>query len=109
MSAQCVGFWFNGTGGEVVGSPIISVPAVRATLAANVKACLGCLEWSESELSRRSGVSQKQVNNIVRERNGCGVEALALLGRALGVPYWLLLMPNLGQAVADGQTIGEGS
>jgi hypothetical protein len=51
-------------------------------LATNVKACLGCLEWSESELSRRSGVSQKQVNNIVRERNGCGVEALALLGRA---------------------------
>jgi transcriptional regulator with XRE-family HTH domain len=71
---------------------------VRATLAANIKACLEHLEWSESELARRSGVSQKQVNNIVRERNGCSVEALHELGRALGVPYWLLLIPNLGQA-----------
>ncbi len=80
-----------------MGSPIIHVPEVRATLARNVRSCLEVLEWSQSELARRSGVSQKQVNNIVRERNGCGVEALHELGRALGVPYWLLLMPDLGR------------
>jgi transcriptional regulator with XRE-family HTH domain len=92
-----------------VGSPNISVPTVRATLAANVKACLDRLEWSESELSRRSGVSQKQVNNIVRERNGCSVEALHEIGVALRVPFWLLLMPDMGRTVPDGQTRGEWS
>ena len=92
-----------------MGSPFISVPTVRATLAANVKSCLKHLEWSESELARRSGVSQKQVNNIVRRRNGCGVEALHEIGVALGVPFWLLLVPNLGRTVADGQMTGEGS
>jgi len=84
-----------------VGSPIISVPAVRATLATNLKMCLERLDWSQSELARRSGVSQKQVNNIVRQRNGCGVEALAMLGQALNVHYWRLLMPNLGWPVED--------
>lgn len=79
-----------------MGSPNISVPKVRAMLAANVRECLRRVEWSESELARRSGVSQKQVNNIVRERNGCSVEALHELGRALGVPFWLLLVPGMG-------------
>ena len=89
-----------------MGSPIISVPAVRATLAENVRRCLDEREWSESELARRSGVSQKQVNNIVRERNGCSVEALHELGQALGVPYWLLLMPNMGWVTSAGTTTG---
>ena len=103
-----------------MGSPIISVSTVRATLAENVRRCLDEREWSESELARRSGVSQKQVNNIVREQNGCGVEALHELGRALGVPYWLLLMPGLGHGGLDvpacsvippaaGETLGEES
>ena len=92
-----------------MGSPIISVPAVRATLAENVRNCLNEREWSQSELARRSGVSQKQVNNIVRERNGCSVEALHEIGVALRVPFWLLLMPDMGRTVPDGQTKGEGS
>ena len=90
-----------------MGSPIISVPAVRAMLADNVRRCLDEREWSESELARRSGVSQKQVNNIVRRRNGCSVEALHEIGRALRVPYWLLLMPEMGRAEAVGRMAGE--
>lgn len=91
-----------------MGSPNISVPSVRATLAANVRACLEQLEWSESELARRSGVSQKQVNNIVRRRNGCSVEALHELGQALGLPFWLLLMPNLGRSRAEAEACYAG-
>lgn len=92
-----------------MGSPIIHVPEVRETLARNVRSCLEVLEWSQSELARRSGVSQKQVNNIVRERNGCSVEALYEIGVALSVPFWLLLMPNMGRAVAADRPTGEGS
>jgi transcriptional regulator with XRE-family HTH domain len=83
-----------------MGSPNIQSAAVRQTLSVNVRACLLERRWSESELARRSGVSQKQINNIVRQRTGCGVELLHELGRALGVPYWLLLVPSLGQATA---------
>lgn len=86
-----------------MGSPNISAPEVRAMLAANIRDCLDRLEWSESELARRSGVSQKQVNNIVRQRNGCSVEALYELGRALGVPPWLLLMPEMGRTPRIGE------
>jgi len=81
-----------------MGSPNIHVPAVRAILAENIRTYLDEIQWSESELARRSGVSQKQVNNIVRRRNGCSVEALHEIGAALRVPYWLLLMPGLGRS-----------
>ena len=75
-----------------MGSPTIHDPMVRHVLGQNVRAELNRREWSESELARRSGVSQKQVNNIVRERNGCSVEALHYIGRALGVPAWWLVL-----------------
>ena len=92
-----------------MGSPYIHVLEVRETLARNIQTCLHVLEWSESELARRSGVSQKQVNNIVRERNGCSVEALHEIGVALRIPFWLLLVPNMGRTVPNSQTIEEGS
>ena len=91
-----------------MGSPNIRVHEVRETVSRNIRACLEALEWSESELARRSGVSRKQVNNIVRQRNGCSVEALHEIGVALRVPYWLLLMPAMGRAAlaATGETEG---
>lgn len=80
-----------------MGSPHISVPEVRATLAANPGVCLELRGWSDSELARRSGVGQKQVDNIARGRFGCSVEALAQLGGTLSLPFWLLLMPDFGR------------
>lgn len=75
-----------------MGSPVISDPMTRHVLGQNLRAELNKREWSESELSRRANVSQKQVNNITNERNGCSVEALAWISRALGLPRWWLTM-----------------
>jgi transcriptional regulator with XRE-family HTH domain len=76
------------------GSQIISNPRARHTLAQNLRAALISKEWSESELSRRSNVSQKQVNNTCRERTGTGIEVMAELAKALQVPLYQLLIPN---------------
>lgn len=75
-----------------MGSPIIHDPVARHVLGQNLRAELNKREWSESELSRRAGVSQKQVNNITNERNGCSVEALHWIARALQVPSWWLTL-----------------
>jgi transcriptional regulator with XRE-family HTH domain len=84
-----------------MGSPTITNPLVRHMIAQNLRHLLHINEWSETELSRRSGVSQKQVNNIVRERYGCSVEAVFEMARAFKVPAYALLMPGLQESGDD--------
>lgn len=80
-----------------MGSPTIKNPLVRHLVAQNVRHYLLTNEWSESELARRSGVSQKQVNNITRERYGCTVEALFEIARAFHLPAYQLLIPGISE------------
>jgi transcriptional regulator with XRE-family HTH domain len=84
-----------------MGSPTIKNPLVRHLVAQNVRHHLARLEWSEAELGRRSGVSQKQVNNIVRERYGCTIEALFEMARAFRVPPYSLIIPGVAESDAS--------
>lgn len=83
-----------------MGSPTIHDPVARHVLGQNLRSELNKREWSESELSRRTGVSQKQVNNIVRERNGCSVEALHYIARAMSLPTWWLTLDGASESEA---------
>lgn len=80
-----------------MGSPTLRSNRLRQLLSANVRSLLEEHEWSENELARRSGVSQKQVNNISVARTGCGIDALDYLAKALKVESWQLLLPGLGK------------
>ena len=80
-----------------MGSPILFDQTIRETLSRNVTSLLRQHQLSENQLARLSGVSQKQVNNVCRQRTGCGVDAIAALARVFRIPPWLLLVPNLGQ------------
>jgi transcriptional regulator with XRE-family HTH domain len=84
-----------------MGSPTIKNPLVRHLVAQNVRHHLSLREWSEAELGRRSGVSQKQVNNIVRERYGCTVEALFEIARTFRVPPYSLIIPGISESDAS--------
>lgn len=76
---------------------------IRRVLADNLNALLDQREWTQSELSRRCRVSQKQVNNSARQRTGTGIELIAEMARALGVEPWTLLCPqNLRADKRDG-------
>jgi hypothetical protein len=84
-----------------MGSPTIYIPAVRRQLAMAIRSLLDRNQWSESHLARESieehngqkiGISQKQVNNLVRERYGCTVEALHVVARAFKVKAYQLLI-----------------
>ena len=77
-----------------MGSSILKSEACRKLLAKNVRAMLTTLQWSENELARRSGVSQKQVNNICMARTGCGVDAMAAIAHAMAIDAWQLLVPG---------------
>lgn len=70
----------------------IQSPGMRRAFARNLRAHLRRLEWSEAELARRSGVSQKHINNATNSRTTSSIEAVDALARALKVPAWMLLV-----------------
>jgi transcriptional regulator with XRE-family HTH domain len=53
--------------------------------------------WSQRELSTKSGVSQRQVSNILTGATSCSIETAADLARAFGLTNWHLLMPGLSK------------
>lgn len=84
-----------------MGSAAIENPKVRHQLAVTIRTLLQKNQWSEAELGRRSGVSQKHINNIVREKDGCTVECLAALAKTFNIPAWQLLVWGRAASNAD--------
>ena len=75
-----------------MGSKAITNKKLRHLFAQNLRAYLAQNEWGEHELARRSGISQKQVNNLARERNGCTLEGAELIAKTFNMPLWQLLV-----------------
>lgn len=67
----------------------------RATVAANLRALLTLRDWSEHDLARKSGVSQKAINNILHRRTAASIETTEALAAAFGLKGWHLLIPRL--------------
>jgi hypothetical protein len=82
-----------------MGSPVLKSDEIRALLARNFRAMRTARRWSENQVSRRSNVSQKQINNIGAERTGCGIDALDSVAGALGCEPWQLLLPGFDENV----------
>ena len=73
-----------------------NAPKQRDILARNLKALMS---WehgpsSQSELKRRSGVSQATIGRIDRKESDATIDTLALIARAYGLAAWQLLVPE---------------
>lgn len=70
-------------------------PRTRVTLARNLRTLMDKANWSQRDLEARSGVSQRQISNILTESTSCSVETAEALGRAFGLTGWQLLLPDM--------------
>lgn len=84
-----------------MGSPILRDDSLRSLLSTNIQALLEDLQISQNELAKRSNVSQKQINNIVQERTGCGIDALSAIAAVGNIEPWLLLLPEFKHLAHD--------
>lgn len=84
------------------GGMSVKRPATRETLARNLAALMGEMHWNQVELSKRSGVSQRQISNILRRETGCSIEHADALARAFGLQGWHLIMPTLRKDLEAG-------
>jgi len=51
--------------------------------------------WNQSELSRRSGVSQRHISDLLRGQSDCTTGMADQLAQAFGVPSWLLMVSDI--------------
>ena len=50
---------------------------------------------SQRDLAAKSGVSQRQISNILSDATSCSVDTAQALAKAFGLEGWHLLVPNL--------------
>lgn len=77
-------------------------PATRETLALNLALLMRRAGVNQVELAKKSGVSQRQISNILRRETGCSIEHADALARAFGLQGWHLIMPTLTADIASG-------
>lgn len=77
----------------------------RAIVAANVRALMERRGWTQEQVAAKAGISQTHVGNVLRQDTDCRTAILEALGKAFGVPAWLLLVPGLKPEVLDSPEI----
>lgn len=68
---------------------------LRGTLAESMKRLMDCRDYTQLRLKEKSGVAQATISSIVRMEKGASIDTLYELAKALGVPAWTLLVPDL--------------
>lgn len=80
----------------------IKRPGTRQTLARNLKMLMDERGWTQMVLSQKSGISQRQISNILSTSTGCSVEHADALAKPFGLQGWHLIMPSLQHDLMNG-------
>jgi transcriptional regulator with XRE-family HTH domain len=70
-------------------------PPTQSSVAKNLRALMDSSGWNQSELARRSGVSQRHISDILSNRSNCTVPLANALATPFGLNGWHLLLPDL--------------
>lgn len=69
--------------------------APRQILARNLRALMDARDWNQSELDRRSGVSQRHISDILNLKTDATAGVIDKLAKAFGRPGYELLIEGL--------------
>lgn len=64
-------------------------------------------QWSQRDLAGKSGVSQRQISNILQMTTTCSVETADALALPFGLEGWHLLLPRLPLDLVHSPSIGR--
>jgi transcriptional regulator with XRE-family HTH domain len=78
---------------------------LREVVALNLGRLMERREWSQTELARKTGVSQRHISNMLNSQTGASFETLSAVGRAFGIPGWMLLLDDVPVELLDSQKI----
>jgi transcriptional regulator with XRE-family HTH domain len=63
--------------------------------------------WTQTDLAKRSGVSQKTISNMLGERGASSIENVDAVARAFGMDCWQLLLPGMVDAAGRSRDLGR--
>jgi len=70
-------------------------PSSRRIVAKRIKALRASRRWSQLDLAKRAGVSQKTVSNLEdEESHSCQLDKLEMIANAFGIAVWELIKPD---------------
>jgi transcriptional regulator with XRE-family HTH domain len=70
-------------------------PRTRETIARNLRILMDRSSWSQRDMAAKSGVSQRQISNILQSSSSCSTETADALAKAFGLEGWHLMLPRL--------------
>jgi transcriptional regulator with XRE-family HTH domain len=77
-------------------------------VSSNVRRLMQAMDWSEHDLAKKSGVSQKAINNLLNQVTGCTVTTAEKLAHAFGLTSgWQLMIEEVPQDAAFGNTLNH--
>lgn len=76
-------------------------------VSSNVRRLMDAMDWSEHDLAKESGVSQKAINNLLNRTTGCTITTAEKLARPFGLTGWQLMLENVSADAAFSNTLTE--
>ena len=63
--------------------------------------------WSQRDLASKSGISQRQISNILTMSTSCSVETAEALAKPFGLQGWHMALPNLPADLVQSTSIAR--
>ena len=67
----------------------------KESLARNLRYLMDQHQLSEAAVARRAGVSQRTVNNMLRQATSPSLDNVEMVAQSFGLNLWHLIMPDL--------------
>lgn len=82
-------------------------PRTRDAISRNLKMLMAHADYSQRDLAAKSGVSQRQISNILSGATSCSIEVADALGKAFNLNGWQLMIHDLPEALVDSPSISR--
>lgn len=76
-------------------------------VSSNVRRLMKAMDWSEHDLAKKSGMSQKAINNLLNMSTGCTITTAEKLAKPFGLTGWQLMAGELPADVAFGNSLTQ--
>lgn len=93
--------------GQYSANMTINRPSTRDTIAENLRVLMEMANMTQAQLAKKSGLSQRQISNVLNKQTGCGIEAADAMARVFNLNGWQLLMPHLPKEILTSPTLGR--
>ena len=77
----------------------------KRVLSRNLRHLMKMRDWTQQDLSKKSGVSQRTISNMLTEEKVPTLDTVDKVAAAFGLNLWHMIMPKLVEDLENGSSI----